>query len=290
MKNICLAFFGLLTISIYSQQTFQGKAVYKSKTAVNMNFGGKQLSDIQKKRFAEKMKTRLEKTFVLSFTKTASLYEEEKSLSAPTARFGGKGGGKGNLNSLTGIKYKNIKEGIVLEELELLGKKFLVTDNGDKPAWILGSETKKIGNYICYKATLKKEIIPLGNTARSFAGKGKNRGKARNKTEKKPQAKSNKVAKKTVTVTAWYSPQIPVAQGPGEYWGLPGLILEINEDKTTILCSEIVLNSSGKIEIKAPKKGKKISREDFRKLAAKKMVEMKGQFKRKKGGKGRGKS
>jgi GLPGLI family protein len=51
---------------------------------------------------------------------------------------------------------------------------------------------------------------------------------------------------KDVTITAWYTPEIPVNQGPENYWGLPGLILEINDGKTVILCSKIVLNPKEK--------------------------------------------
>ncbi len=36
---------------------------------------------------------------------------------------------------------------------------------------------------------------------------------------------------KQIEVVAWYTPQIPVSNGPGEYWGLPGLILEINAEE-----------------------------------------------------------
>ena len=39
---------------------------------------------------------------------------------------------------------------------------------------------------------------------------------------------------KEILVTAWYTPQIPVNQGPGEYWGLPGLILEVHDDQNLI--------------------------------------------------------
>jgi GLPGLI family protein len=66
---------------------------------------------------------------------------------------------------------------------------------------------------------------------------------------------------KETIVTAWYTPEIPVNQGPDKYWGLPGLILEVNDGKTVILCSKVVLNSKTKAEIKAPTKGKEISKE-----------------------------
>ena len=83
---------------------------------------------------------------------------------------------------------------------------------------------------------------------------------------------------KTVEVTAWYTPQIPVNQGPGEYWGLPGLILEVNADRTTILCNKITLNPQQKIEIQAPDKGKVISRSDYNATVKKKMEEMREMY------------
>ena len=83
---------------------------------------------------------------------------------------------------------------------------------------------------------------------------------------------------KKITVTAWYTPQIPVSNGPGEYWGLPGLILEINEGRTTILCTEIVLNPSEKIEITKPTKGDKVTRKEYVSIITKKMEEMRQNF------------
>jgi GLPGLI family protein len=40
-----------------------------------------------------------------------------------------------------------------------------------------------------------------------------------------------------VVVEAWYAPQIPVAQRPAEFWGLPSLILEVSAQNTTFLCT-----------------------------------------------------
>src|SRR5690606_18150081 len=103
--------------------------------------------------------------------------------------------------------------------------------------------------------------------------------------EKKEGEKSKDTAKssnlmddievpKEILVTAWYTPQIPVNQGPGEYWGLPGLILEVNSGNTTILCSKIEINPTDKTEIKAPSKGKVVTKKEYDIIVKDKMKEM----------------
>ncbi len=66
-----------------------------------------------------------------------------------------------------------------------------------------------------------------------------------------------------VEVIAWFTPQIPVSSGPSWYQGLPGLILEVTDDDTKILCTKIVMNPKEKTKIKRPKKGKVISNQDL---------------------------
>jgi GLPGLI family protein len=78
---------------------------------------------------------------------------------------------------------------------------------------------------------------------------------------------------KEVVITAWYTPEIPINQGPENYWGLPGLILEVNDGRTTILCSKIVLNVKEKTIIKAPAKGKVVSQKEYDETVIKKMEE-----------------
>ena len=46
-----------------------------------------------------------------------------------------------------------------------------------------------------------------------------------------------------IAVEAWYTLDIPVSHGPGEFWGLPGLILEVSAGNTTMLCSKIVFSN-----------------------------------------------
>jgi GLPGLI family protein len=282
MKNFITCLFLFVSITSFSQANFQGKAVYQSKSTVDMSsWGNGSMSEERKKQIKKRMKNMLEKTYVLNFTRNESVYKEEAKLETPGIgggrRFGGFGG--------NGTKYKNVKEGTLLESTESFGKKFLITESAEKPKWELGDETKQIGNYTCFKATLVKE------TDDSDWRNMRRRGRRNNK--KKDTANIKKVSKeiempKTILVTAWYTPQIPVSDGPGNYWGLPGLILEINEGRTTVLCSEIVMNPAEKVEIKAPTKGKEVTRKEYSKIMKKKMEEMRERFRSKRGGRSGG--
>jgi len=65
----------LLTTLTFAQKDFQGKAYYFSKTTLDMeNFGGRQMSEQQKKQIAERMKSMFEKTFILTFNNEESIY------------------------------------------------------------------------------------------------------------------------------------------------------------------------------------------------------------------------
>jgi GLPGLI family protein len=89
---------------------------------------------------------------------------------------------------------------------------------------------------------------------------------------------------KTQTITAWYTPQIPVSAGPEGYWGLPGLILEINAGRTTMLCTEIIINPQDVVEIKKPSKGKEVSREEYDVMMKQKSEELRERFQNRRGG------
>lgn len=277
MKSLFTLVLALVSISIFGQKDFQGKAIYMSKSTIDFEgfgrSGGGQMTEARKKEIADRMKSMLEKTFILSFDKTSSLYKEDAKLAAPTAgegsRFMGMMGG-------SSVKYKNTKDLIALEETEFFGKKFLVSDTMETPKWELGDETKQIGNYICFKATMMQDVNPT-----DFINMRRGR---RDDDKKDNQKEEEKVETAQIEVVAWYTPQIPVNNGPGEYWGLPGLILEINAGRTTILCTEIVLNPSEKDAIEAPTKGKEITREKYNETVKTKMEEMRQNFQ---GGRGR---
>lgn len=68
---------------------------------------------------------------------------------------------------------------------------------------------------------------------------------------------------KPTKITAWYTAEIPINHGPEKYWGLSGLILEINDGRTTFLCSKIILNPKEKILISVPNKEKSMTQKDY---------------------------
>ena len=268
----CLALF----VSANSlAQEFQGKAYYFSKTTMDMeNFGGRQMSDQQKKQIADRMKSMFEKTFILTFNKEESIYKEEEKLEAP-------GGGRGMRFGMSmggGNQYKNVKDNKLMVEQEFFGKQFLVNDELEKLEWVMTAETKQIGKYLAMKATAVKKLDDTDfMSARRRNNENDDKAKAKDSTKIDNPIDEIEIPKEQ-TVTAWYTPQIPINQGPGEYWGLPGLILEVSSGRTTILCSKIVMNPGEKEEIKAPSKGKEVTQVEYSEIVKKKTEEMREMF------------
>ena len=286
MKKIALTFSLLLAfITSNAQKDFQGMAVYESKTSTSdfksRMSGNKDMTPDMQKMIEERMKKMFEKTFVLNFDKSASIYKEEEKLDAPGQQGGG---GMRMMSSFMGgggTYYKNVKEKAYTVDKEFMGKEFLVKDSLTTYKWNMESESRVIGGYTCYKATT---VIPASKTDfRNFRPKKEEEKKADDTKEvaKEDAPKEKKTnfmddidLPKEITITAWYTPEIPVNQGPEAYWGLPGLILEVNDGKTTILCSKIVMNVKEKAEIKQPNNGKVVSQKEYDEIVIKKIEEM----------------
>ncbi|CAM1340207.1 GLPGLI family protein [Tenacibaculum amylolyticum] len=282
MKPLITYLFIFCSVVCFAQKNFSGRAVYQSKTSFDMErFNNRDMSEQQKKRIMDRMKNMLEKTYILNFNKTASIYEEEEKLEAP-----GRGGGFRFGGFTGGTQYKNTISKDFLEETEFFGKNFLIKEKVELPSWEMGAETKKIGNYVCYKATMLKKTDALD--WQNMRRRSRGRDKKRKDDEATKKVTEDIEMPKEVLVTAWYTPQIPVSNGPGEYWGLPGLILEVNAGNTTVLCTEVVLNPKNSIDIKEPSKGKEVTRKEYNAIVKKKMEEMQEIWKGRRGGRGRG--
>lgn len=261
-----------------SAQQFQGVATYESKTGVpELPRGDNNITPEMEKQFKERMKKALEKTYILVFSRSESTYKEEEKLDAP-----GDNGGMRMMASFMGgggIHYKDVKEKRFLFEKEVFGKEFLIDDTLPKIKWKMEAETKKVGDYTCYKATA---VVPVDKSDfRNLRPKKQDAAKTDEAKKAEEQKASNRTnfmdsmeMPKETTITAWYTPDIPVSTGPSNYWGLPGLILEVSDGKTTILCSKIVLNPKEKTEIKKPNKGSRVTQAQYEETVAKKMEEM----------------
>ncbi|WP_396179098.1 GLPGLI family protein [Flavobacterium sp.] len=261
----------LLVCTKMMGQDFQGKAEYFSKfifktDKIKLDDGDKKEEDKELHEAVKlAMKKSSEKTYTLLFNKQEAVYEENEALEQPTNPNDGfsisvkmSGGGK---------KYINTKEKISLEEDEIFGKEFLIEEPLEQPKWQMVNETKKIGDYTCMKAEL---IIPVSEKQKQDYSDFLKR------EEKKPALFKMEEPKDKVIV-AWYTPEIPVSFGPNNYWGLPGLILEINEENLVVLCSKVVLNSKEKLKIKRPNTGDKVSKKEFDRIQKKKMDSMKNE-------------
>jgi GLPGLI family protein len=127
----------------------------------------------------------------------------------------------------------------ITEELQEDFGKFLVSRPYQK--WEFHDESKKIGDYLCFKATTFHTVTT-------------------------PQGKVFKY-----DFTAWYSPQLPYKFGPAGYGNLPGLIVELQGEGFTYGIKKIDFyeNLQNKEnEIPKLKKLKLITEEEFEALAA----------------------
>ena len=266
IKIFMLALF--ITGAMFAQD-FSGRATYRThrKSSFKLDSTTMAANPGIQEQMETQMRKMFQKTFILDFTKSESMYKEEQELDAPK---GPSSNGSVMVMSFGGggidVLYKNILENRMANKKELMGKVFLIKDNLVAYDWELTGETKNIGNYTCYKAVFEKEEESI--EINMIDG----------------DVKEEKVLKKR-TLVAWYTPDIPISNGPRDYGGLPGLILEVNDGDLTIVCSEIVLNPKEVKEIKEPTKGKIVTRKKFGAITKEKTKEMMDRF-RSRDGKG----
>ena len=177
--------------------------------------------------YLDDIKTTKPTTFYLFINGNESLY---KAPLDPEARMNE---GYGQNRTVNVAQYENVYY-TNLETEEKIFESFWtrgILVKVDKIDWILTDETKKIGDYLCYKATalIQTEQL-LGN---NFID----------------------------SIEAWYTKEIPVSFGIKEFHGLPGLTLELitnyESGKLCYIVTDIQLKPEEEIEIEKPK-GKRI--------------------------------
>lgn len=168
--------------------------------------------------------------FTLVFEKNLSIYQNVESLSI---------GDSDSYKDLAlimsqnkGRYYTNLESN---EQLIETRDGIFIESDIQKSNWKFTNETKKIGKFTCYKATLVK-TVPA----------------------------------KDVTIIAWYSPDFPMSFGPKEWSGqLPGLILELHDLTMSYYASEIDLKSDLKTKVKWPENFSSISSDEYKRKGEK---------------------
>lgn len=244
-------------------QNFQGVATYKSHRKVDLKMNEEGVNADMQKQIQEQISKQFQQEYTLTFNKHESIYKKEEKLQAPNPI---QSGMRIMISQGSDILYKNMKEGRFSNKAEIYGKVFLVKDTLTNQKWELVNETKNIGDYTCYKAIFKDEYT----------------------TETITEVGEIETVTKPRITTVWYTPQIPINNGPSQYFGLPGLILEMNDGDFTLVCTKIVLNPKEDIEIVEPTKGKEVSQKEFDDIMDKKSKEMMEQFQSRRGGQGDG--
>lgn len=155
------------------------------------------------------------------------------------------------------ISYFDSEKGVSVSQREIMDKNYVVTDSIRKLDWKLTDESKTILNHKAFKAVAKR----ISTRPRVTMENGEMK---------------REIVPDTLSVIAWFTPEIPVSTGPTVYQGqLPGLILELEENNgQTVFKAVEVSPKVSASKIKEPKDGKKITQAEFEKERDKMMEEM----------------
>ncbi|MCK5822264.1 MAG: GLPGLI family protein [Bacteroidales bacterium] len=134
--------------------------------------------------------------------------------------------------------FYDLNKSETIEQREFMTRMFLIKSKIEQGEWKMTGEQKTILDYPCFQAV-----------------------------------KTNEDGEKT---KAWFSPAIPVASGPSNYFGLPGMVLqvEMEDGEHTITAISVEFEAIDKKLLVKPRKGKKVNQTEFDKIVEEKMKEM----------------
>ena len=266
MKKIQLVFGLLIALtSISTKATAQmkeGKISYERKINMHRN-----LPDPQMKSMIPEFRT---DKFELIFNESVSLFRSvvDEEAPDPFANAGGGGGGgmRFNFRMPSANTFTDLAKQMQYEGREFFEKEFLIVDSLKQYKWKLSEETKTIAKQLCKKATTM--ITAPQMRMRVSIGRG-----GENNTD--TAAANTPRAPKETELVVWYAENIPVSFGPDSYNGLPGVIMEIDQDNGANVTTAVEVSTKyPKKELVAPTKGEKMNRAQFQENMQKLMQEM----------------
>lgn len=264
MKKIQLVFgllIALTSISINATaQMKEGKISYERKINMHRN-----LPDPQMKSMVPEFRT---DKFELIFNESVSLFRSvvDEEAPDPFANAGGGGGGgmRFNFRMPSANTFTDLAKQMQYEGREFFEKEFLIVDSLKQYKWKLSEETKTIAKQLCKKATTMISA-PQMRMRISMGGSANNTDTTANTLR----------APKETELVVWYAENIPVSFGPDSYNGLPGVIMEIDQDNGANVTTAVEVSAKyPKKELVAPTKGEKMNRAQFQENMQKLMQEM----------------
>lgn len=254
MKSLFLIVVSNLLFNSVIGQQFSGVATYQSSTQLELSVDSTALSPQEMQMLRQQLMKKMQKSYRLKFNAKESLWEQIESVESGPASASSNGMEImiSNGNSKDKI-YRNLVEGLSRNSQEMMGKRFLIIDSLPKYNWKISNETKQIGDYNCLKAIYTK----ISEAKKFTTG-----------------MEEMEIFQDTTEVEVWFTMDIPVSHGPVQYFGLPGLILELKANGRHFICSQVSLNYKGDEKIKVPDQGRKVTLDEFKAISEEKMKEM----------------
>ncbi len=254
MKKLLLLAMCAIGLSSVNAQMKEGTIIYERK--INMY---KTITDEQIRAMVPEFRT---SKHSLIFSDSTSIYKAVPEDEAPDPFAGGGGRVFIRMGGADGGElYKNFATYKSIQSSELGAKTYIIEDSIRQQKWKLTDETKKIAGHNCRKATTQQTMMGGGGVTRIISSTN---GGSSTKTDTTapPQVKT-----KQVDVVAWYAEDIISPVGPENNGGLPGVILQLDiNDHETVYTATEIKSEVNKKELKEPSKGKKVTKDEFRKL------------------------
>ena len=247
MKHLIALLILLVASNITAQEKPQWHAVYQYKKIVNEKEKARRDSLVKAQPAMAEMIKKLYKRFD---NRTFSMdFTREESLFKEEKKLDNPGKNTRFIGIRDKKLYKNIRKKIYLDKRPSMDEVFIISDSLPEYKWKITNESKTIGKYTVIKA---EAVEPKDSTKK---------------------------------IIAWFSPEIPVQNGPAKYWGLPGLIMEITNGKDLYLLKEIVINPQKKVKILPPADGKIVDEKTYKEATEKMREEMRKRYKNHRGSK-----
>ena len=258
LLGLLIALTSITTLA--TAQMKEGKISYERKINMHRN-----LPDPQMKSMVPEFRT---DKFELIFNENVSLFRSvvDEEAPDPFANAGGGGGGgmRMNFRMPTANTFTDVAKQMQYEERAFFEKEFLIVDSLKQYKWKLSEETKTIAKQLCKKATTMI-TSPQMRMRVSIGGAGNNTDTTAN-TPRAP---------KETELVVWYAENIPVSFGPDNYSGLPGVIMEIDQDNGATVTTAVEVSAKYPTkELVAPTKGDKMNRAQFQENMQKLMQDM----------------